>query len=490
MSHSKTSLFGALAAAALTASFAARGAPASAGEPLPGPLPAAAPSPPPPPGPPKYDLLRFREDWSAFRCVDPCDRCDVTDRWKAMALRANPCIWMNVGGQVRERIESFDGQNFGSIPGRDSWLLSRARLHADLHLGDHVRLFAEGIYADQEKRDAGPRPIDENHGDFLNLFGEVSGGVGATTRGGLWGGRREFLFGKQRLVGPLDWGNTRRTFQGGGGWLEDCDWRLDAFWMRPVVVDIEDWDETDDRTDFGGAYVSYAGTCDRKCEAYLFHLDRDGAKWQGATGHEKRWTVGSTAWGPIAGTRLDYDVEGAYQFGDFDGGNISAGMVSTELGWKPCAPCWEPRLAVGADWASGDRDGPGGDLGTFNQLFPTGHLSFGWIDLVGRENVVAARLTATVKPSPQVTLRADLHEFWRASTDDGLYTASGTPLRAAGGSSSKEIGTEFDLQAKVALDRHWDLELGGGRLWAGSFVSDTGPAKDVTFLYASLTFTF
>lgn len=477
-------LLSAAAVAASGAAFAADGVP-------PGPLPAPSPTAEPvkPPTPPKYDLLRYREDWWAYRCVDPCDRCDLSDRLKAISI-GTPCIWLNVGGQLRARYESFGEQNFGSIPGDDSWLLTRARLHADLHLGDNLRVFAEGIYADQDEREAGPRPIDENHGDLINLFGEAMGWVSGATEGGLWYGRREMLFGKQRLIGPLDWGNTRRAFEGAGGWLKSCDWRLDAFWVEPVLVDIEDWDEADDHAEFAGAYFSYTGACDRKCEAYVLHLDRDNAKWQGVTGDESRWTVGTAAWGPIAGTRFDYDVEAAYQFGTFEDGDISAGMVSAEIGWKPCAPCWEPRIALGVDWASGDDDGAGGDLGTFNQLFPTGHLSFGWIDLVGRQNVVAARLTATVKPSPKVTVRADLHQFWRATEEDGLYTAAGALLRAAGGSDAKEIGTEADLQVKFAIDRHWELEAGLCRLWAGDFVRDTGPAKDVDFAYVSLTFTF
>ena len=36
----------------------------------------------------------------------------------------------------------------------------------------------------------------------------ISGGATVTLRGG----RQDLLFGAQRLIGPLDWSNTRRTF--------------------------------------------------------------------------------------------------------------------------------------------------------------------------------------------------------------------------------------------------------------------------------------
>lgn len=451
-----------------------------------GAAPAVAEGPAAPAKPPKYENLRFQEDWNAFCATRDAEPCDLSDRIKGVVLDGCGHVWVNVGGQIRARYEAWSDQGFGSVPGDDGWALLRARTHVDLHLGCYVRLFAEGIYADAGGRDAGPRPVDENHGDLLNLFVEGRGQVNGLDVGG-WVGRHELLFGRQRLVGPVDWTNVRRTFEGGGAWVKGCHWRLDAFVVNPVIVEADEGDEADDDTVFAGLHYRNTSTADRPFELYAYGLDRDAATWQKVVDEESRLTVGGACTGPICGTCLDYDAEAALQVGEFGDQDIFAWMATVELGWKP-GGCWQPRLALGADYASGDDDGAGGDLGTFNQLFPTGHLWFGWADLIGRQNLIAARFTATAKPTEKLTLRFDAHQFWRASPDDAVYNAGGGVLRTGG--DARAVATEFDLQAKFAVDRHLELELGGAFVLAGDVIEETGPDDDVVFLYAQVTFTF
>ena len=446
--------------------------------------PAAAPKAP---APPKYDNLRFREDWSSLRATPWRERCDLSDRLKAIDMMCPPDVWVNVGGQLRARYETWDNQGFGTIAGQDDWWLLRARLHVDLHVGRHVRVFAEGIWAEADGRDAGPRPVDENHGDFLNLFAEGRGAIVGLEVGG-WVGRHELLFTKQRLVGPLDWANTRRTFDGVGGWLKGRDWRLDAFWVRPVIVEADEGDESDERTELAGVHLLRNVAKDRTCEAYAYYLHRDTGTWFKTGREESRLTLGVASAGPIGCSRFDYDTELAYQAGDWGAEAISAGMATLEVGWKP-GWRWQPRFAVGADYASGGH-GPNDTLSTFNQLFPTGHLWFGWADLIGRQNLVAARFTATAKPIEKLTLRADVHQFWRASVDDAVYNAGGGVLRAAGFGSDREVATELDLQVKLALDRHVELEVGWSHVFAGAYIRQSGPSDDVDFGWAQVVFTF
>lgn len=452
----------------------------------------AAPCAPPCASPaphPAYENLRFRENWCPLADVPVCERRDLLDAWKAARLAPDGCVRVDVGGQARARFEHCDDQNVGGIPGSDDWWLARVRLHADFHVGEHLRAFVEGIYADEDGRDAGPRPVDVDQGDFLNLFAEAHGMLDGDAKVGIRGGRQEMLFDKQRLVGPLDWANSRRTFDGVSAWIERGCWRVDAFATRPVVVDPDALDEANSDVDFAGAWFAAKPWEGGKADAFVLYRAKDGAKWLGVTDDEIRWTVGAGANGPIAGTRLDFDAEAAAQFGTFGDASIFAGNATVELGWKPRGTCFEPRLALGADWASGD-DGVGGDLGTYDPLFPTGHLFFGWTDLIGRSNLLAGRLTFTAKPWAKVSVRADFHAFWRASTDDAVYNAAGGVLRAPSGNGERAVGTELDLQVKWAVDPHWELEVGGGRFFAGAFLDETGPHEDTDLVYASLTFTF
>ena len=216
-----------------------------------------------PPCPAKYNNRRFMENWRPCLCIDKCDRGDWSDWFKAYPLTRNKAIWVDVGGQIRFRFESFANQAFGApADPHDAWMLMRARLHADVHLGRNFRVFAEGIYADQyEERELGARPIDRNRGDLLNLFFEAHG-EGGFGKGGAWIGRRELQTGKQRLVSPLDWANTRRTFQGIGGWWERNFHSVEAWVTNPVVIDYRDFDEENDDVIFWGVdYNNRVQTC-------------------------------------------------------------------------------------------------------------------------------------------------------------------------------------------------------------------------------------
>src|SRR5262249_9103336 len=142
---------------------------------------------------------------------------------------------------------------------------------------------------------------------------------------------------------------------------------------------------------------------------------------------------------------VEYDLEGAYQFGSI-GSTISAIMIGSDVAhtWSANRP--HPRLHAGFDYASGDAT-PGGDVGTFNPLLPLGHAFLGFIDVVGRQNIVAPSAGLGVAPTARLTMDATCAYFARASERDALYNAAGSVERAAGSANAKSIGTELDLTA-------------------------------------------
>lgn len=437
-----------------------------------------------PPCPAKYDNRRFLENWRPCLCVPKCDRGDWSDWFKAYPLTRNKAIWVDVGGQIRLRWESFANQAFGApADPHDAWMLMRARLHADVHLGRNVRFFTEGIYADQyEERELGARPIDRNRGDLLNMFLEAHG-EGGFGKAGAWVGRRELQTGRERLVSPLDWANTRRTFQGIGGWWKRGFHEVDAWVTNPVVIDYRDFDEENDDVVFWGAdYTNRTQTC-VTWGAFLYGLDDDVAD-------ESRFTVGGRVDGNIPNTRFDYDCEAAYQFGELGSADISAWMFSGTFGWRPCTHCGDPRLGVGFDYASGDSNAGDGTAGTFDQLFPLAHKYLGHADLLGRQNIIAARIEGSYKVLPKLTFKGWFHAFWRAETSDAVYTVTGGVLRAPGGSAASEIGTELDLMLSYKIDRHWTAFIEWAHFFPGTFIDETGASDDVDVWYLSIQGTF
>jgi hypothetical protein len=449
---------------------------------------------------PKFSVLPYNENWSSLADHDLTATGDWFDRIKYVPFNEDGSIWASFGGQLRLRGEVWN--NFGFTDAGDSddaFLLTRVLLHADVHFGQHVRVFIEGKSALSTDGDApvGNRPLEVDELALQNAFGEVTLPIGDQATFMLRGGRQELLYGKQRLVSPLDWANSRRTFDGVRGDLTWGDWVISGFWTLPVVTDKYDFNDSDGNTHFYGIYAT-GPVCDTGWtgDLYWLALDRDassipGGGFNGTAGDEERHTLGARLAGKIADTAFDFDVEGAYQFGEVGSGDIQAFMFAGEVGYTIADCPANPRVHLGFDYASGD-DSPGGDVETFNQLYPLGHAYFGWIDIVGRQNIIDITPGVTFKPIDKMVVNLNGHFFWRAEEADALYNAGGgvVPGRTGGPGTSREIGSEIDLMVKYQFDRHLTGIIGYSHLFAGDFIEETGSHSDIDFGYLILQYTF
>ncbi len=444
---------------------------------------------------PSYKTRRQDEDWSVLAGLDTSETGDLFDPIKYVPLNDEGTVWVSFGGQLRERVEIWRDFNFGfpaAADHDDSFLLSRLFLHADVHLGDRVRVFVQSINALATDRDlvGGRRTLDVNSFDIHQAFLDVK--VVEFEDGDLTirAGRQELLFGKQRLVSPLNWSNTRRRFQGVSAILRRADWTVTGFYTQFVPVRKYDMDVSNSSVNFGGVYAEgKVPNSDVGLDLYALFVDRNGVAFNGTAGSEDRWTVGARVHGKIADTSFDYDAEGAYQFGKVGSGDISAFMFAGELGhtWRDCN--WKPRAHLGAGYASGD-DNAGGNVGTFNQLFPLGHAYLGYIDAIGRQNLIDVNTGIAVKPTKQTTVKLAGHAFWRADNDDAVYNAGGAVLRPGAADNSGEIGQEVDLTVKHVFNRHISLLVGYSHFFPGDVIEGTGPHSSIDFGYTALQFTF
>jgi hypothetical protein len=164
-------------------------------------------------------------------------------------------------------------------------------------------------------------------------------------------------------------------------------------------------------------------------------------------------------------------------------------MFASEVGYTIADCPTNPRVHLGFDYASGD-DSPGGDVETFNQLFPLGHAYFGWIDAVGRQNIIDVSPGVTFKPMDKMVVKLNGHFFWRAEEADALYNAGGAAIRAGGAGTPREVGSEIDLTVKYQFDRHLSGVIGYSHLFAGDFLEATGSHSDMDFGYLILQYTF
>ncbi len=86
-------------------------------------------------------------------------------------------------------------------------------------------------------------------------------------------------------------------------------------------------------------------------------------------------------------------------------------------------------------------------------------------------------------------LKVDLHSFWRASTDDGLYNAGGGLVRAGSAGSSRHVGVELDVTLKRAFSPHTLVVVGYHHFFPGDFVEESGASRDIDFVYTTFQYT-
>jgi hypothetical protein len=454
----------------------------------------------PPANRPAFRTLRFDEDWSALADPSALPSHDRFDPVKHVALGGDGSVWLSFGAQARGRMEAWSGYEFGGQePGDDDddvYGLSRLLAHIDLHLGDHVRVFAQGKSALATDVDlpGGKTPAQVDDIDLQNAFAEITVPIPGADRVRLRvrGGRQEMLFGNQRLVSPSDWSNTRRTFDGVRADLEAQGWRIASFWTRPVRVREEELNDHAAGDEFYGVYATgrlpFEEVGGPGLDLYWLGLERGNRTVNGTSGPEDLQTVGLRTFGDIFDTGFDFELEGAFQTGDLDSRSIRAGMVSAELGFTPAGVRFAPRVHVGGDWASGDHE-RGGSVQTFDPLFPFGHRFFGEIDAVGRSNVRAVSGGIALRPLAGVTAAVTAYRFWLDDSHDALYSATGAVLRPGAPGASRDVGTEVDLQLGWQWDPHTLLGLGYGHLFPDDFVEETGPSRAIDFFYLFLQFT-
>jgi len=439
---------------------------------------------------PAYNNLRSEEDFSYLGgeegtyqkdAWDPLKWIDFGDDWH-----------LTLGGQARFRFESEQNKAFGSVkPTQDAFLLQRYLLHGDLRHNEDLRFFLQGKFAHVNDRDRNVGLAGlEDHADIHQAFFDFNTLI-MNNQLTFRLGRQELQYGNERLISPLDWGNTRRTFDGFKVFTELEDWRLDAFAVRPVLVDRRNLDDEDENVDFYGLYSTHKESRALATDFYFLLLKDNNITVNSNTdmGRKTLYTPGTRLWGTRG--NWDYESELAAQFGTFAGDRVQAWMATAGGGYTFSDRDWRPRIGLLYDYASGDGDPTDGKHETFNQHYPLGHAWLGYLDLVGRSNVHAIKTQLKVEPTKKLAAWADFHTFFADQDEDALYSAGGTPTRRlAAGAGSRSFGHELDLAAKVVLDVHAAALFGYSHMWPGDFISATGDSDNPSLFYAQVEYKF
>ena len=444
-------------------------------------------------GPVPYEVLRQREDWSKSPDAAGADRFDSL---KHLVLSRDGGNWLSVGGQARVRLESIRNAGFGEDAGNDDgYALYRAFLHGDLHLGEHVRLFAQLKSASASDYDLfRMRPGPGVRDDFAlqTAFAEFRVPLAAEADVALRVGRQELAFGAERLTTAGEWANTRLTFDGVSALLSSQAWSAQFFLTHPVAVRTSRLNRTDRDRTFWGLYAQrdLGGIA---LDLYYLGLERKQVAIAGGSGtrsgRDVRQTGGVRLAGALPGTRFDIDLEAALQGGHQVGQSVRASMLAVEVGYSLPRVLLGTRLFMGVDYASGDRrTGADGTINTFDPLFQDGHRYFGFADAVGRQNVESLKLGVSAELSERVAAFLTAFRFRRAQRADALYGPGGA-LRF-GAQAGRDVGFELDAGLNIQLSRHLSAAISYNHLFAGEFLEESGASDDIGALYASMQYTF
>lgn len=431
---------------------------------------------PPKYGYPPFALMQYSFFNADFRYIDDPKNTsfDFYDPLKRMHIGNN---WLfSTGGQVWNRYMNEDNSRLTHTD--NNYNLFRVRAYGDLWYQDTFRLFAEFISAHTFDPDLPPLAIDENRADFLNLFFDLK--IAELDGNGIYlrVGRQELLYGSQRLISPLDWANTRRTFQGVSALYqsEKCD--ISAFWVHPVLQNAENFDSVDDNQNLAGLWATYRPEKGQSIDMYYLFLDNtnDVTQLNMVRAPYNVHTLGSRYFGDK--DNMLWDVEAALQLGERGNSQILAGMATVGAGYHFSKLPLNPTFWVYYDYATGDSSPNEGTYTTFNQLFPFGHYYLGWADLVGRQNIQDLNAHLYLYPTNWITVWLQYHHFWLAASQDALYNAAGLAIRRdPSGNAGTDVGNEIDLVLNFHLTKHSDFMFGYSKLYGGGFLEGTSNAE-------------
>lgn len=342
-------------------------------------------------------------------------------------------------------------------------------------------------------------------------------------------GRQELVYGDQRLVGHLRWNNNARTFDAVKVRWQNALFGVDVFTGGVVYSDHGNLNHANTQDVFSGAYFSFPALAKNEIvEAYL--LNRTVSRgitsdaWSGIAAPfrfpapQNLSTAGLRIKSkPLAYDAWDYGVELMHQFGDrtavYPATTVAAAAAAPRLdqdawaavlqgGYTWTEHPWQPRVGVLYSYASGDKSGSDRESQTFQNLFATTHLHYGYMDLNSLQNLHDLRLVATAKPLANVSLAVEAHVQRLDHTTDFWYNVAGVPrnfIGAAVGSGggyrinpsySNELGTELDFVAGWTFRPAAQIEIGVSHYFRGEYIKQSLASvgsKDASYVYTQLT---
>lgn len=341
-------------------------------------------------------------------------------------------------------------------------------------------------------------------------------------------GRQELNYGDQRVIGGFAWNNIGRVFDAAKVRWQNGWFGVDAFTGRIVVPDDNNFNVANDYEWFSGLYFDTKKLPGHSTEVYALarNVGTGAASFNAPnvtpapfnTSARDIYTLGvrlrsATNWTG----NFDYTVELAGQLGNWkrpatgvranERDDHEAFAAAVNVGYTLPDVAGRPRFALEYAFGSGDSDPNDGTHGTFDNLYPTNHKFYGYMDLVPWQNVHDIRAIFTMKPVPRLSTALEAHALWLADTEDRFYNVAGIARQAPGAAGAPGsgrgyglnpgydsfLGYELDVVAGYALTKFATIEAGYAHFFRGNYVRQTFSevgSQDADWFYAQLLVRF
>jgi hypothetical protein len=390
---------------------------------------------------------------------------------------------------MRARVETIGGQfRPAPAPHRDQALAIQTDLSGEYDAG-RFRVGGEvvdsRVYFERRRSSAGTTEI--NALEPVQAYVAADIGQRAETRVG----RFTLNLGSRRLIARNMFRNSINGFTGIEGVFGTDRIGATAFWtvaQTRLPNDIDglranrvELDRERGSPHFLGLFL-HGDTAIGTVESYGYRLaENDSADI--ATRNRHLWTVGARLYRPPSADRWDYELEAAGQGGharatsaprDRVDRPVRAELIHATIG-RSLPGTWHPRIALLADYASGQRSGRA--LTRFDTLYGARVFEFGPSSLFGavqRGNLVSAALSVEAKPDMRSEISATVRPLFLASHTDS-FAATGVIDQA--GRAGNHAGTQIDVRyRRFLIPGKLRASVGAAYLAKGRFLRDAANA--------------
>ena len=404
-----------------------------------------------------FGMLRQKDDFTFLK--------NIEDKSVYQSLKYTPIFaegFISFGAGYRNQFEFFKNQGFQETSG-EGWFLNRLTLHSKLQINSELYIFSE-LFAAFINSKKFPSPVDRDELALSQAFIKYQKNNVALTVG-----RINPTFGANRIIAFREGPNVRRYFDGISASYFSEKFIFKGFYYQPVDIEPFGFDNNaiDGDEYLYGLYTTLSSiTPSSSLDLYYIGRYIDTFEYSLGFGSEDRHSLGFRYFGKFK--KLDFDLEGLYQFGTFENQDINAYTISLKADY-PILINADSQLILGfkTEYISGDDDPNDDELNTFNALYPRGAY-FGRVAQFGPMNLVDIHPSITYSDG-NWSFFMDYVAFWRASKQDAVYGA-GLNLSFPDINDQRFIGHQYGAVVGYTLNSFLSFEVEANYITAGNFL--------------------